>query len=129
MIRQHIRKKRWPTLLLSLRLTFLVAGGLCVSLDVALQVAAELGRGGKESQADSHQLPARRQAPGAAIARGLPHQLHVEFVPQPRHVPALGDDEQGTMAAIQARRPVSHIGLHQLEHLTGLLPDSSVAGD
>lgn len=115
--------------MLSLRLTFLVAGGLRVSLDVALQVAAELGRGGKEGQADRHQLPTRRQAPGAGVARGLPDQLDVQLVPQPRHVPALGDDEQGAVAAVQARGPVPHVGLHQFEHLAGFLPDGSVAGD
>lgn len=100
-----------------------------MSLDVALQVTAELGGGGKEGQADSHQLPASRQAPGAAVARRLPHQLHVELVPQTRDVPALGDDEEGAVAPVQTRRPVPHVGLHQFEHFARLLPDQAVAGD
>lgn len=33
------------------------------------------------------------------------------------------------MTAVQPRRPVSHVGLDQLEHLAGLLPDGAVAGD
>lgn len=127
--REVQKKERWPTLLLSLRLTFLVADGLRVSLDVALQVAAELGRRGKEGQADCHQLPARCQASGAAVARGLPHQLHIQLVPQSRHVPALCDNEQGAVTPIQTWRPVSHVCLHQLEHLAGLLSDGTVAGD
>lgn len=72
-----------PTLLLlNEKLTFLVTGGLHVALDVALQVAAELGRGGEEGQAHGHQLPAGRQAARAHVARGLTHQLHVQLVPQ-----------------------------------------------
>lgn len=132
LIRQHRevqKKERWPTLLLSLRLTFLVAGWLRVSLYVAFQVTAELWGGGKEGQADGHQLPACCQTSGAGVACGLPHQLHVQFVPQPRHVPALGNDKQGAVTAVETWGPVSHVSLDELEHLAGLLPDSAIAGD
>lgn len=93
-------------------LTFLVTGGLRVSLDVAFQVTAELRRGGKESQADSHQLPASCQAPGGGIARGLPHKLDVQLISQTRYVPALGDNKEGAVAPVQPRWPVTHVGLH-----------------
>lgn len=100
-----------------------------MSLNVSLQVASELGRGGEEGQADGHEFPASLQASQAQVVSGLSDQLDVQLVPQALHAPALSDHQQGGVTALQPGRTVPHVGLDQFEHLAGLLLDCAVTGD
>lgn len=63
-------------------LTFGVVERVHVSVDVALQVGMKAGCGGKEGQADGHQLPASLQAVIAEILCSLTTQLNVKLITQ-----------------------------------------------
>lgn len=62
--------------------TFGVIEGVHVSADVTLQVAVKVGRGGEESKADGHQLPAPLQTVIAEVLRRLTTQLNVKLITQ-----------------------------------------------
>lgn len=111
-------------------LTLFVITGLQVPLNVTLKIASELGWRREEGQADGHELPAGTEAAEVQVVRGLPDQLDIQLVPQALYAPALGHYTKGNMAPVKARHlPITHVCLHQLEHVTCFFFDGTVTRD
>lgn len=100
-----------------------------VAINVTFQVRLKFGWWGEKGQTDGHQFPAPGQASVARVICCLPDQLYVELIPQPLHAPALGDCDQCHVIAVHASLTISHVALHQFEHLTCLFFDGPVASD